>query len=48
MRIVADNTMGTVRGNTIMITTNPIINNQVVNIVNTNTTGTVASVNTKK
>ncbi len=48
VRIVADNTMGTVRGNTIMITTNPIINNQVVNIVNTNTTGTVASVNTKK
>lgn len=46
VRIVADNTMGTVRGNTIMITTNPIINNQVVNIVNTN--GTVASVNTKK
>lgn len=48
VRIVADNTMGTVRGNTIMITTNPIINNQVVNIVNTNTNGTVASVNTKK
>ncbi len=46
VRIVADNTQGTIRGNTIMITTNPIINNQVVNIVNTN--GTVASANTKK
>ncbi len=48
VRIVADNTQGTIRGNTILITTNPVINNQVVNIVNTNTTGTVASVNTKK